>query len=279
MAGSLGAAALDLARAAVSRAVYVTEAELSEHGRRLLGRDGWEFRPIGAVQSADGGRRWLLVRPGIERPLGQGGRRLVLVFDLNGVLGAKLFDAGGRLRPGRHCHARTGPLAFVLRPGAAKLLRMCEAAGHEVWIWSTMQRPTVEAFGRAAAPWLPPGRLLCAEDCSGSGDGWSPSEAKGSGWTPSEAKGSGPILKDLRRVWAASSLGGPDVAARTLLLDDDASKGRLQPECVVEVPEFSAEGPYDEAVVSDRGAGFMLAAIAAAEWARGGDGVAAATGP
>lgn len=243
MAARSAAAPLDLSHVAVSRAVYVTEADFREHARRLLGV--WDYRPIGVVLGGDGVRRWVLVRPGIERPLGSspGARRLVLVFDLNGVLGAKLFDAGGRLQPGRHCHARTGPLAFLLRPGASKLLRMCASAGHEVWLWSTMQRPTVEAFGRAAAPWLPPGRLLCAEDCS-----------------------PGPV-KDLRRVWGVSSLAGPDVADRTLLLDDDASKGQLQPDCVVSVPSFSPEGPYDEAAVGDRGAGFMLAAIAAAEWA------------
>jgi hypothetical protein len=246
------ASGLDLALASVSRSVFVTADELRAHGRLL--RDVWEYRPIGVAlregsesRTDEDPRRWLLVRPGIERPLAGARRRLVIVFDLNGVLGAKLFDAGGRLRMPQRCQARCGPLAFVLRPGAAKLLRVCEAAGHEVWIWSTMQRSTVSAFGRAVAPWLPPGRLLCAEDCEGGGPG---------------------PAKDLRVVWARSSIAGPDAAARTLLLDDDASKGRLQPECVAVVPPFAPSGPYDFAAVSDRGALSMLAAISRAAWAR-----------
>jgi hypothetical protein len=223
--------------------VTLSEEEMLAHGRDLCAV--LDFRPAGVAAGPAGARRWILVRPGVERPLaclpGSSSRRLVLVFDLNGVLGAKWFDAGGRFRLGRHCHARTGPLAFVLRPGAPKLLRMCEAAGHEVWIWSTMQRVTVDAFGRAVAPWLPPGRLLCGDECGAEGE------------------------KDLRRVWARTALAGEDVASRTLLFDDDVSKGRLQPGCVREVPRFEPEGPYDLEAVSDAGAREMLLAVARAQ--------------
>jgi hypothetical protein len=223
---------LDLAAAAVARVLYVAREDYLQHERLLRGV--WGYRPIGVAAQEDR-RRWVLVRPGIERPLAGSARRLVLVFDLNGVLGAKLFDPAMRWRVPRHCQARCGAIAFRVRPGAAKLLRMCEAAGHEVWIWSTMQRATVEACGRAVAPWLPPGRLLSREDCGE------------------------PDAKDLRLVWQRSALQGPDIAARTLLFDDDAAKGRLQPECVRTVPLFAPRDPYDD--TGDGGALGMLALI------------------
>lgn len=252
---------LDLAAAAVARVLYVTREDYLQHERLLRGV--WGYRPIGVTspqgeedgedREGRGGRedrrRWVLVRPGIERPFadwrgsragdGDSARRMVLVFDLNGVLGAKLFDPAMRWRVPRHCQARCGAIAFRVRPGAAKLLRMCEAAGHEVWIWSTMQRATVEACGRAVAPWLPPGRLLSREDCFE------------------------PDAKDLRLVWQRSALQGPDLLARTLLFDDDASKGRLQPECVRTVPLFAPRDPYDD--TGDGGALGMLGLIVRAQ--------------
>lgn len=232
---------LSLARAAVSRAAYLTRHEAETLGG-TLGRV-WGFRAIGVVAepSAPEGRVWLFARPGIERPLsdprtGKPHAPMVLVFDVNGVLGAKLAaPARGHLRLGRG-----GEVAFVLRPGAAKLLRVCAAAGHSVWLWSTMQRGTVDAIASVLAPWIPPGRRLCAEDCS---------------WP---ADGSGSPAKDLARVWQHEP---PGSDRRTLLLDDDPTKGRLQPHCVRAVPRFAPSGGYDLACVSDRGAAAMLEAI------------------
>jgi hypothetical protein len=236
-------AGLPFAAAALSRTIQVTAEELRQHRGLLC--DTWGFRPIGVVQS-EGSRRWLLARPGIERPLGAavpGARRLVLVFDINGVLGAKWFDPTHRWVPPVRCHARLGNVAFFARPGVAKLLRMCDAAGHEVWLWSTMQRGTVDAFVTAIAPWLPPGRVLAAEDC------------------PS------PDTKDLARVWKSSAIAGADASQRTLLFDDDLNKGRLHPQCVVQVESFCPEGPFDFAIVEDRGALAMLARVAMAAYA------------
>lgn len=233
---------LDLAAAALGRALYLSAEEFAEHRDLLCGV--WGYRAIGAMAGpATSPRRWVLVRPGIERPLDglAHRRRLVLVFDLNGVLGAKWFDPSRRLRCPRHCHVRSGPVAFFLRPGASKLLRICDSAGHEVWIWSTMQRETVTALTRALAPWLPPGRVLCGSDCAS------------------------PDTKDLRRVWADSGIAGPDVASRTLLMDDDGAKGKLQPACVRQVPQFAPEGPFDTEAVVDRGALWMLAQVARAQ--------------
>jgi len=264
---------LDLSAAALSRVLYVTREDLAQH--RALLCDVWGFRVIGVraefgdtaeASGKEGGagasgpgqdaaaakrivpaagpaaRRWVLVRPGLQRPLeGMADRaRLVLVFDLNGVLGAKWFDPGAQWRVRRHCHARCGAVAFVLRPGASKLLRVCESAGHEVWLWSTMQRATVEACARILAPWLPPGRVLSRDDCPA------------------------PDTKDLRKVWAQSALQGPDLAARTLLFDDDLAKGRLQPECVRLAPLFAPRDPYDTEAVADVGALNMLSVIARA---------------
>jgi hypothetical protein len=248
---------LDLSAAALSRVLYVTREDLAQH--RALLCDVWGFRVIGVraefgdtaeasaakrIVPAAGpaARRWVLVRPGLQRPLeGMAHRaRLVLVFDLNGVLGAKWFDPGAQWRVRRHCHARCGAVAFVLRPGASKLIRVCESAGHEVWLWSTMQRATVEACARILAPWLPPGRVLSRDDCPA------------------------PDTKDLRKVWAQSALQGPDLAARTLLFDDDLAKGRLQPECVRLAPLFAPRDPYDTEAVADVGALNMLSVIARA---------------
>jgi hypothetical protein len=249
---------LDVAAVATSCAIYLLREEHETVGEAV--RRVWGFRPIGVVAVANGvwkahglstrqgGRLWLYVRPGLQRPLAcppellPPGRvaRLVLVFDLNGVLCAKLGNAAGP------AHVRTpGGMGFVMRPGAAKLLRVCAAAGHEVWLWSTMQRATVDAVAAVLAPWIPPGRRLSAQDCTGG------------------------ALKDLRRIWdqgagaaARPAAKVPDLVDRTLLFDDDPSKGALQPANVVAVPRFAPRDVYDVACVSDRGAIGMLTQVA-----------------
>jgi hypothetical protein len=282
---------LDVAAVATSCAIYLLREEHETVGEAV--RRVWGFRPIGVVAAANGvwkahglstrsssagarsemdrgefcespsgasrsppagagvrqgGRLWLYVRPGLQRPLAcppellppSRVARLVLVFDLNGVLCAKLGNAAGP------AHVRTpGGMGFVMRPGAAKLLRVCAAAGHEVWLWSTMQRATVDAVAAVLAPWIPPGRRLSAQDCTGG------------------------ALKDLRRIWdqgagaaARPAAKVPDLVDRTLLFDDDPSKGALQPANVVAVPRFAPRDVYDVACVSDRGAIGMLTQVA-----------------
>jgi hypothetical protein len=210
----------------------------------------WGFRVIGVVGRADApeGRMWMYVRPGLERPLAKlpgcpVPAPMVLVFDVNGVLCAKVGIAGHRHHTAAHIRA-PGGMGFILRPGASKLLRVCAAAGHEVWLWSTMQRATVDAVAAALAPWIPPGRRLCADDCT---------------------RG---MLKDLRRVWDASGLGGPHqppLPGRTILFDDDPAKAALQPQNVVVVPRFAPHDAYDMACVTDRGALGMLGEVARRE--------------
>lgn len=210
----------------------------------------WGFRAVGVVArpGAPEGRLWMYARPGLERPLAKPPgwptpAPMVLVFDVNGVLCAKVGPAG---HAPHSVHVRApGGMGFVIRPGAAKLLRVCAAAGHEVWLWSTMQRGTVDAVAAALAPWIPPGRRLCADDCT---------------------RG---MLKDLRRVWDLSGLarhGETDphrhLAARTILFDDDPAKAALQPQNVVVVPRFAPLDAYDMACVADRGALSMLGVVA-----------------
>jgi hypothetical protein len=232
------------ASVAVSCAVYVTREEhqgaVGEAVRRV-----WGFRPVGVVRTEESARRlWLYVRPGLQRPLacppelGRRPRGLILVFDLNGVLCAKLSGEGAapshRGRLASPAHVRTpGGMGFVFRPGASKLLRVCAAAGHEVWLWSTMQRSTVDAVTTALAPWIPPGRRLCAQDCTAG------------------------HLKDLRRIWAER----PGAEECTMLFDDDATKGAMQPRNVVVVPRFELRDAYDLQSVCDRGALEMLAQV------------------
>lgn len=197
-------------------------------------------------------RAWVLVRPGIARPLAVRAAPHHVVFDLNGVLAAKMVI--GPAAAAGWAHVRLpppSPVAFLVRPGAAKLLRMLAAEGHWVWLWSTMQPATVRALAAALAPFLPAHRLLAAPDC---------------------APGN---VKDLRTVWRrAGSAFHADAEARrdaaaplpehTLLFDDDPAK--VHPEQTahfVRVSPFAPASPWDPAAVADREMLRLLALFAA----------------
>lgn len=190
-------------------------------------------------------RAWVLARPGIARPLAVRGHRFHLIFDLNGVLAAKIVPRARALggaptcspRPPAWAHVRMpppSPMCFLLRPGAAKLLRMLDAEGHWVWLWSTMQPQTVHTLAYALAPWLPQHRLLAAPDCG---------------------PGKEQPVKDLRTVWRRSQR---DPAApapeHTLLFDDDPAKAlpEHRDKHYVRVAPFAPISPWDFAVVQDR---------------------------
>jgi hypothetical protein len=231
------------------------------HGGAMSEGEG-ERRPLAAQApggSGDrrgpggGGRAWVLVRPGIARPLAVRAPPHHLVFDLNGVLAAKMLSPPGAGH--RHAAARApwahvrlpppSPLAFLLRPGAAKLLRMLAAEGHWIWLWSTMQPATVAALAAALAPFLPPHRLLAAPDCAPGG------------------------VKDLRAVWHRAGGESRDAdlprPEHTLLLDDDPAKCHSDHAAAhfLRVAPFAPASPWDYAAAGDREMLRILAVLAA----------------
>ena len=190
-------------------------------------------------------RAWVLVRPGIARPLAVRAAPHHLVFDLNGVLAAKLLVPPPR--PAAWAHVRLpppSPLVFLLRPGAAKLLRMLAAEGHWVWLWSTMQPASVAALAAALAPFLPRHRCLSAPDCAPGG------------------------VKDLRTLWRRAEGESRDAALprpeHTLLFDDDPAKCHADHAAhFVRVAPFTPDSPWDYAAAEDREMLRLLAFIAA----------------
>jgi hypothetical protein len=280
----MAAAASPLAPAATQRVLYLDEAYGADWLLWLC--DTYRFRAVGmraigggAAEEDEGGdeeeqaaapsrpkrpstaqpparRAWVLVRPGIARPLAVRAAPHHLVFDLNGVLAAKLLVPPPRPAPWAHVRLPPpSPLVFLLRPGAAKLLRMLAAEGHWVWLWSTMQPASVAALAAALAPFLARHRCLAAPDCAPGG------------------------VKDLRTLWrraegerrevfahepqaqGAAALPRPE---HTLLFDDDPAK--CHPDHAahfVRVAPFAPDSPWDYAAAEDREMLRLLAFIAA----------------
>ena len=207
---------------------------------------GWKppERTDASGASSEGGRRdpersegvssraWVMVRPGLVRPLAgpQLRRRLTLVFDVNHVLVAKLQDPAMRLRVPGHGEVRVGPMVFLVRPGARKLLNMLRASQHRVILWSTMRTATVRAVAAHLAPWA---ETRCGKFCGPDG------------------------VKDLATIDHEE----PFSSATTFLFDDDPAKARLQPQCHVPVRPFDPEGIWDPIAVTDRGCAMMLAEV------------------
>lgn len=200
------------------------------------------FRCVGVMrgQGKGGGRRWILVRPGIVPSLSlrtvPSSRRVVWVFDLNRVLGYRWHDETGNLRAKIEVNIRIGRSQAVLfRPGARKLLRLLHAAGHEVWLWSTMQHGSVLAWRDALAEFVPDDRCLCGSDCPE------------------------PDLKDLRIVRRRGGYAEGEVDV--CLIDDDSAKGRLDSSSLVVAPAFEPRSPFDPVAVSDSGLSRVLGEI------------------
>lgn len=236
----------------VSRIAFVTEEDMRErYASYFLPVLG--FRAVG-VKRADRGRRlWILTRPGIHggivpapptRP-----KPLILVFDVNNVLGARWLDKEQRWRKGTHCHGRHRMFAFYVRPGARRLIKLCLAAGHRVVLWSSMQAASVRALADVVVPPAARDRVtvLCNEDAPR--DDEYPEMREGRNVA---------VVKDLRVVW--SKLGAA-AGARTLLFDDDPRKGRLFPESFVETPAFRPASPFSDECVRDQGCFWMLTII------------------
>lgn len=193
---------------------------------------------IGTGTGMTGHRRWVLVRPGLVRPLSSlHGRRRILVFDLNRVLGIRWHDEEHQFRERVEVNLRIGRHQAVLfRPGARKLLKMLHAAGQEVWFWSTMQRGSVLSWRDALAEFVPEGRCLSGEDCPR------------------------PDVKDLSVV--VRRVGGDGVRLEDVwLIDDDPDKARLHPERFIQAPPYEPRDPFDPIAVSDGGMGVLMARI------------------
>lgn len=63
-----------------------------------------------------------------------------IVFDINGVLGRKVYDC----QTPQFSHIREGKVDIILRPGAKKLVTTLKRAGHRVIVWSSMTRRVVQ---------------------------------------------------------------------------------------------------------------------------------------
>jgi hypothetical protein len=195
----------------------------------------------------------------------------------------------------RWAHVRLpppSPLRFLLRPGASKLLRMLDAEGHWVWLWSTMQPQTVHTLGHALAPWLPPHRMLSAPDCEpGSSSApsppgslptvkdlrviWRRSERRHDGSAPcpspeGEAQSSGrlaasrPRPSGARPPGSASSPSSAPHPEHTLLFDDDPAKAldEQREAHYVRVATYAPASPWDLSAVDDREMLRILALVA-----------------
>ena len=207
-----------------------------------------EFRCIGVMrvpvgESGELCRRWVLVRPGLVRPLaGLHGKRRTLVFDLNRVLGVRWHDEEHRFREGIEVNLRIGRHQAVLfRPGARKLLKMLHAAGQDIWFWSTMQRSSVLAWRRALAEFVPEEHCLSGDDCPE------------------------PDLKDLSVVWRRLGGGGDVVRKEDVwMIDDDPTKVRLHPDRFIQAVPYEPRDPFDPVALSDGGMGALMARIVGA---------------
>lgn len=240
----------------VSRIAFLTEKDMREryasHFAPVLG-----FRAVGVRHDdRSRGRLWILTRPGIHGGLIPKAPRqappLILVFDVNNVLGAKWFDRDCRWKEGAHCHKRHRMLAFYVRPGARRLIRLCLSMGHRVAVWSSMQPAFVEAFASVLIPAQARDQVMLLSNADAPRDEEHPEVREGRNVA---------ILKDLRVVWRRLGAGSAEAVARTLLFDDDAHKARLQPANFVQTPAFRPESPFSEACVRDQGCFWMLSHI------------------
>lgn len=184
-------------------------------------------------------KEWVFVRPGIK--VFPRSHSIILVFDLNHVLGVKWFDPSGRWHCPSQVHARCDQQVFFLRPGAKKLLRLCKKATFDVYIWTTMQYKTASTFIKGSGLPISPDRILTADDCD---------------WSSPQPHSSSYPIKNL------DVIRNPGHAATIYAFDDDPQKfhTRHQPFLHV-VPKFEPTHPYDHKALTDKGCEWMLREI------------------
>jgi hypothetical protein len=146
-----------------------------------------------------------------------------IIFDLNHVLGVKWYDPGLAYTAGIDVHVRHKQLVFYFRPGARKLLQWCLShTAARVFVWSTAQPETVEAFVLAMLPVFPRHQILSSAHLSPEG------------------------TKDPSRI-------GLHDPAQLLAFDDDPTKFPAAYRArVVHVKRFDPTSPFDGACTLDR---------------------------
>jgi hypothetical protein len=191
----------------------------------------FEFDCIGVRMHE--GERQLVYRAKAHIKRGITPRCKVIIFDLNHVLGVKWHDPAFAYTAGIDVHARHNHLAFYFRPGARKLLQWCLSSRVRVFVWSTAQPDTVDAFVRALVPAFPRHQILSSAHLSPEG------------------------MKDPSHI--RELLGGSVSPGNLLAFDDDPHKfpTTYRPR-VVKVKRFEPETPFDGTCTSDRVCLWML---------------------
>jgi len=232
--------------------VIFLPAPVSDSSLSLMNQGGFQCAGVRQV-NADGkqGKEWIFVRAGIETPLvKQRERSVIVVFDLNHVLGVKWFDPAGRWHCPSQVQARCDQQVFFVRPGARKLLRMCHAARFDVYIWTTMQHRTASAFVKLCGFPIPPGKLFSADDCDHDGG------------TPIKDLD---ILLDGTRRQGQQQPSPPSSSSQSssslvvVAFDDDPAKFKAKHQTNLQVvPKYEPAHPYDHKALVDRGCEWML---------------------
>lgn len=181
-----------------------------------------------------GSRIWVFRRTAIPRLPRRvhHGSVWTIVLDVNRVLAAKWWDPAHAFP----CHVRHGAAAFFARPGARKFCKAVVRAGHNLVLWSSMHRSSVDAVATLFAHTL----ALANEDAPR--DEEHP-ELGADGRNDA-------IVKDCAVVWAALRTAHP---SRTLLIEDDPRKARANPDQFRPAPRplFEPPDPWHPQCVED----------------------------
>lgn len=141
--------------------------------------------------------------------------RLLVIFDLNGVLVDRVYQKG-RLED---ADARVGRFWLYVRPGFRELRDWLQRAEVDVAIWSSMTEPNVRAIAEYLFADAVPLRFL-----------WNQSHCDAEPDPNAQPKPDGYVkplfVKDLRHVWDAFPQYHAD---NTLLIDDTPEKSKRNP--------------------------------------------------
>lgn len=223
--------------------VDIIEPDMEAHER--MQQRGYSVHMVSI--GPDGEQRvWQYARRGPGRPFVTMRAPLTLVFDMNGVLGCKFYDPQHHLA--HRVHVVEGSIAFLRRPGARRLIRVCCEAGHKVVLWTSMKRRAARACAEILIPHKDRERVLVLSNEDAPRDDTQPEDSSA-------------ILKDLNVVWSRCPSSNP---SRTLIIDDDPRKTRLQPGHRVDPPSiFAPSSPEDPCIFTDRGMELLLEVLEA----------------
>lgn len=220
--------------------MFLDIAEPDAHVHERMQQLGYRVQLV-HMDSENQNRVWRYVREGPGRPFCNSSEPLTIVFDINGVLGCKFYDPEQKLK--HRVHVTEGSVAFFRRPGARRLIRYCCDAGHKVVLWTSMHRRAAQACANVLIPRKDMEQVLVLSNEDAPSDTDCPEESKA-------------ILKDLRVVWRMCPDANPE---RTLIIDDDEAKTRLQPRHHLKPPLiFAPRTPEDACIYTDRGCELLL---------------------